>query len=330
MSMDESWTSETPNPVGLGAQPLRQATGPRITAIDGIVKAVINSLWPNTAFAVEPVREGMSNHNYTVRVNGAQYFAQFSAPSSEEFSAVGASRSGRVSLSRKAHELGIGPAVIADGEFEGYQFRVSDFAGASLSVYQGLLPEEAICALGRALSVLHGSAPVAGAYSWAAHPTQGARRFCDEMVSTTSEMRQWRELTLNVCRHVDSLRNDYPLRPVHVDLVPENILWDGHRIYLVDWEYSGMGDPLYDLADFLAKNRVSEGAAASLVHEWGGRFEDVRRVLLAYLPLAILREAVWACRALELGWRDDVDYFTYAAGRASDAERLFEQDAWPF
>lgn len=36
--------------------------------------------------------------------------------------------------------------------------------------------------------------------------------------------------------------------PCHNDTVPENFVKDRERIYLIDWEYSGMNDPMWDLA----------------------------------------------------------------------------------
>ncbi len=37
-------------------------------------------------------------------------------------------------------------------------------------------------------------------------------------------------------------------RPTHHDLWPNNVLDDGERLWLVDWEFSGCGDGVYDLA----------------------------------------------------------------------------------
>lgn len=38
------------------------------------------------------------------------------------------------------------------------------------------------------------------------------------------------------------------LKPCHNDTVPENFVKDENRIYLIDWEYAGMNDPMWDLA----------------------------------------------------------------------------------
>ncbi len=43
--------------------------------------------------------------------------------------------------------------------------------------------------------------------------------------------------------------NPTALAPCHCDPLAENFLDDGARMWIVDWEYSGMNDPLWDLGD---------------------------------------------------------------------------------
>ncbi|MFN4154189.1 MAG: choline/ethanolamine kinase family protein [Paracoccaceae bacterium] len=44
-------------------------------------------------------------------------------------------------------------------------------------------------------------------------------------------------------------RNPVPLVPCHCDPLCENFLDTGSRMWIVDWEYSGMNDPMWDLGD---------------------------------------------------------------------------------
>jgi thiamine kinase-like enzyme len=44
-------------------------------------------------------------------------------------------------------------------------------------------------------------------------------------------------------------RNPVALAPCHCDPLCENLLDTGERMWLVDWEYSGMNDPMWDLGD---------------------------------------------------------------------------------
>lgn len=43
--------------------------------------------------------------------------------------------------------------------------------------------------------------------------------------------------------------NESALAPCHCDPLCENFLDDGMRMWIVDWEYSGMNDPMWDLGD---------------------------------------------------------------------------------
>ncbi len=43
--------------------------------------------------------------------------------------------------------------------------------------------------------------------------------------------------------------NESALAPCHCDPLCENFLDDGSRMWIVDWEYSGMNDPMWDLGD---------------------------------------------------------------------------------
>ncbi len=57
-----------------------------------------------------------------------------------------------------------------------------------------------------------------------------------------------------VVKEADAVRkaldaNPVALAPCHCDPLAENFLDDGARMWIVDWEYSGMNDPLWDLGD---------------------------------------------------------------------------------
>lgn len=45
-----------------------------------------------------------------------------------------------------------------------------------------------------------------------------------------------------------SQRSNRPAVPSHVDLVPANILLQHEKLYLIDWEYSAMASPFWDIA----------------------------------------------------------------------------------
>jgi aminoglycoside phosphotransferase (APT) family kinase protein len=71
--------------------------------------------------------------------------------------------------------------------------------------------------------------------------------------------------------------------PCHNDVHHANLLDDGTRLCLVDWEYGGVGDPIYDIAGFLCHHPLDETATGILVDAYGPGIHPER-----------LRDACWA------------------------------------
>ena len=102
-------------------------------------------------------------------------------------------------------------------------------------------------------------------------------------------------------------------RPCHNDFLPGNLIDDGERIRIVDWEYAGMGDPFFDLGNFSVNNDLSSDEDAALLEAYDG--ERPRRQRLARLTLmrvvSDFREAMWG--VLQQGVSTlDVDFRAYA------------------
>jgi thiamine kinase-like enzyme len=55
----------------------------------------------------------------------------------------------------------------------------------------------------------------------------------------------------------------------HHDLHHQNMIEARGRLWLVDWEYSGRGDPLFDVAGFLAMHQLGPGPSATFVRSYG-------------------------------------------------------------
>lgn len=88
------------------------------------------------------------------------------------------------------------------------------------------------------------------------------------------------------------------LKPCHNDLVAENFIKDIHgKIYLIDWEYSGMNDPMWDFAAlFLESNFTETNRVLLLEHYLEGPVNDVvREKILIYQILMDVLWSIWTC-----------------------------------
>lgn len=79
----------------------------------------------------------------------------------------------------------------------------------------------------------------------------------------------------------------------HIDLVPENFIEgpNGH-LYLIDWEYSSMNDPMWDLAAlFLESEFTPEEEADFLAYYEGDKTPVSREKIRIY---KILQDIIWS------------------------------------
>lgn len=88
------------------------------------------------------------------------------------------------------------------------------------------------------------------------------------------------------------------LCPCHNDLVAENLLMaENGTIYLIDWEYSGMNDPMWDLAALFLENEFSQEEQDYFVNCYfdGQESSIARRKIFAYQILMDYLWSVWTC-----------------------------------
>ena len=79
----------------------------------------------------------------------------------------------------------------------------------------------------------------------------------------------------------------------HIDLVPENFIESPQgRLYLIDWEYSSMNDPMWDLAAlFLESEFTPQEEEAFLSHYESDQTPVSREKIVIY---KILQDAIWS------------------------------------
>jgi len=82
----------------------------------------------------------------------------------------------------------------------------------------------------------------------------------------------------------------------HNDLLPGNVMDDGKRLWLIDWEYAGFGTAMFDLANLSSNGEFdAAGDTALLDAYFDGKVDDgLRRAFTAMKAASTLREALWA------------------------------------
>src|SRR3954454_21541878 len=85
------------------------------------------------------------------------------------------------------------------------------------------------------------------------------------------------------------------------------------QLWLVDWEYAGMGHPMFDLASVSANAGLSNDDEAALLESYQGEIDPRELDLIRIFKAAsLLREALWA--VIQTATSElDFDYQGYAA-----------------
>lgn len=107
-----------------------------------------------------------------------------------------------------------------------------------------------------------------------------------------------------------------PLVPSHCDPLCENFLDTGARMYVIDYEYSGNNDPMWDLGDLSVEGGFSpEQDAALLAAYFGGEppAHEVGR-MVAYKALCDLLWTLWGV-IQHVNENPVDDFWAYAVGR---------------
>ena len=112
-------------------------------------------------------------------------------------------------------------------------------------------------------------------------------------------------------------------RPCHCDPLCENFLDTGDRMWIVDWEYSGMNDPMWDLGDLSVEGGFDAAQDARLLRAYFGRpaspFDHGRMVV--YKAMCDLLWTLWGLIQHANG-NPAEDFWAYATNRFERCKTL--------
>lgn len=122
---------------------------------------------------------------------------------------------------------------------------------------------------------------------------------------------------------------DITLAPCHCDPLCENFLDDGTLMWIVDWEYSGMNDPLWDVGDLSIEAGMDAAQDAELLRAYFGRpptgAETGRMVI--YKAMCDLLWTLWGLIQHADGNKAE-DFWAYATTRFERCKSLMQHPAF--
>lgn len=110
----------------------------------------------------------------------------------------------------------------------------------------------------------------------------------------------------------------------HHDLLPGNLMNDGNRLWLIDWEYGAFGTPMFDLANLSSNGSFAPGDDDVLLDVYfkGRVTAELQKAFAAMKAASALREALWALVSDKHLRTEGVDYQAHAREYLARFDRL--------
>ena len=251
---------------------------------DEIPDHVISRLWPGRDAQIAVLGGGITNHNFKVSLDDGNEYALRIAGRDTDL--LGIDRSAEHEASLAAAAVGVGPEVVTflDGCL------VTRFIRGEVMSAERLREPETIGRVAQALREVHGGPSIPAQFN----SFRVVETYHDTAVAHGGRVPPDYERAHEVAAQIESARGKAPERPCHNDLLSANFIDDGRRIRIVDWEYAGMGDVFFDLANFAVNNELDDKQSRTLLHAYAGavRPEDFRALTLMGF-MSDFREAMW-------------------------------------
>jgi thiamine kinase-like enzyme len=252
-----------------------------------------------------PLKGGISNLSFTATDGNGKYVVRMT----RDFPFHHVSRDREVMSARAAHALGFAaevihaePGLMVSRFIDGQVFTAED-ARANIARISALLT--------RFHREMAGALAGPGFIFWVFHVNRDyLRQLRAQGRATEADAARW--LAINV--ELEAAQTPLPIVVGHHDLLPANLIDDGRRLWLIDYEYAGFGTAMFDLANLSSNSGFSAEQSSDLLTAYfDGADESTLRAHAAMEAASLLREALWSLVSDIHLSANGFDYAGYAA-----------------
>lgn len=258
-----------------------------------------------------PLSGGITNLNYKIDAGDRSYVLRITGADTDK---LGIRRDVEYEANLAAGRLGIAPEVLYYIEPEGYL--LTRFVKGAMIPPSVMRQPDNIARVVQKIRLFHRRGPqLRGEFNGFRNVellTAAARqKNCALPFDFDWIMQQAR------AAEVALLTDPYTPTPCHNDLLNLNWLNEelpggAGEIRLLDWEYAGLGDVFFDLANFCTNHELSDDEARLLLSQYFGELTPRHFARLKIMwPISELREAMWGTAQTGLSKLDE-DFQGYA------------------
>jgi len=258
----------------------------------------------NGAIEIAPLKGGISNESYLVTDASGRHVVRFG----RDYPFHHVFREREIMTARAAHAAGFGPEV----RYAEPGVMVSAFLGAK--TYDGADVAASRRRVAELLRHFHTHMPaeVSGA-AFLFWPFHVVRDYARTLAAGGSRMIPHLPGYLALAGELEAAQAPLPIVFGHNDLLPANILDDGERLWLIDFEYAGFSTAMFDLAGATSNAGLTPEEAGDFLDAYFSGAPDpaVLRSHAAMQCASLLREAMWSMVSelhLDAPGADYVDY----------------------
>ncbi|MFO1210950.1 MAG: phosphotransferase [Amaricoccus sp.] len=284
------------------------------TAPSPIERAAALPIWTGPV-TPEPLAGGITNHNFTVRDGGRRYVVRIGGDIPEHM----VLRRFERAAATAAHAAGLSPAVrhAEEGAL------VLDFIEGRSLAADDVRDPAGLDRLAELVRRCHTEIP---RHFRGPAPIFWVFQVVRDYAHTLAEGATPHELgpLLAAAETLERATGRIEIVFGHNDLLPANIIDDGSRLWLVDWEYAGFNTPLFDLGGLASNAGMTASERAALLAAYYGRPPDpsLLRQAAAMTAASLLRETMWSMVS-ELHSTIDFDYAAYTAENRARFDAAF-------
>lgn len=270
--------------------------------IDEVIAAI--PAWAGREVEAGPIDAGLTNHNWRVSVDGVPHFVRIPGAATE---LLAVDRGNERHNTRAAAAAGVGPAMLH--EIPAWDVFVLEWVEARTMSNEALAAPGMPARIGATLRRLHAGPRFRDDFDM----FRLAERYLDVVDQRQMAIPAGYREHLGRLPRIEAALCVRPLPtvPCHNDLLAENYLDAGGRLWIVDYEYSGNTDPTFELGN--------------TCQELGWDEARIRELCMAYFGIA--SDAILARLRLQM-IMSDVGWTLWAAIQAAISPIDFDFAGW--
>ena len=283
--------------------------------MDAIEKIKSLNIWKKD-LTINPLEGGITNLNFLVNHGDQKLVVRLGQDIPEHL----VFRSNEINVSKAAYEIGVSPKLIHSElgvlVLEFIESETLDPKGVQKNL-ERIMP---------VIKKIHNEIPnfLSGqpAMFWVFHVIKYYANFL--RLNHSSHQDKIHDL-LQKASKLEKLSSPREIVFGHNDFLAANFLDDGSKIWVVDWEYGGFNDPLFDIGGLASNNDFNQDLEKEALEMYYEKplTNDVLSKYNSMKTASLLRETMWSMVS-EITSKLDFDYGEYTQDNLSKFNEAFE------